>query len=108
MIGLAIILTVQASPSAPVQPPLDTTPAPWPDHERKLGMVDAYSTEGQPGAKANDPASRLALKNWTACLARRNPGEVGRARKTFSVNPIGLRAMLATSAFRLIESLKDN
>lgn len=59
MILLPILLALQP---APAQPSLDTTPAPWPDDERELGMVDAYSTD-------KDGQARRIMAAYAACVA---------------------------------------
>ena len=59
MILFPILIALQ---SAPAQPALDTTPAPWPDDERELGMVDAYSTD-------SDAKARLTMASFAACVA---------------------------------------
>ncbi|TCJ37468.1 hypothetical protein [Parafrankia sp. BMG5.11] len=61
MIGLALILAMQAAPQPQPQPKIENTPAPWPDHERELGMVDAYTTD-------SDSMARRTMSAFAACV----------------------------------------
>jgi hypothetical protein len=67
MIMLPILLALQ---SAPAQPALDTTPAPWPDDERELGMVDAYSTD-------SEAETRRLMAEYASCVADQSSAKVG-------------------------------
>jgi hypothetical protein len=66
MILFPILLALQP---APAQPALDNTPAPWPDDEREMGMVDAYSADSKPEA-------RLTMARYAACVADASTAKV--------------------------------
>ena len=61
MSGLALILAMQAAPAPSAPPAVDNTPTAWPDHERELGMVDAYSTD-------SDIRARTTMTAFATCV----------------------------------------
>ena len=60
MITFALLMAMQAAPGAPEQP-VENAPAPWPDPERELGMVDGYTTE-------SDAKARATMTAFAACV----------------------------------------
>lgn len=69
MITFALIMAMQSA--APLPPPADGKPAPWPEHEKALEVAGAFDKDGS-------PAARRELEQFAGCIVGNNPGEAAR------------------------------